>query len=156
MSKSESKNPAIPGDESKATPELSAARTVERWTLSGSAMRGYCQITPRLKGEQEVEVVRKSDYDALKSALANILQGDEGKELPGRSTESPVAPEHSFSCWAPFTARYIAPGEYEVHNKGMTVMFYVEGAAFAEWVAHALTEYDKCLDTIDAKPGTEQ
>lgn len=70
------KNPAISGAESKATPALSADRVVASWTLSESAMRGYCQITPRLKSEQEV--VRKSDYDALKAerdALQEAIKG---------------------------------------------------------------------------------
>lgn len=79
-------NLAVPRAESKAAPALPAAPTVESWTLSESAMRNYCQVTPRFKGEQEV--VRKSDYDALK-AERDALEKSEWKVIDNiRVTES--------------------------------------------------------------------
>lgn len=63
----------------------------------------------------------------------------------------PAAPEYDygFASLGPFTPRRIAPGEYVIENPSATIKIRVEGAAFAEWVARAITQYDKCVNTIE-------
>lgn len=65
------------------------------------------------------------------------------------ATEDCLKHRFGFACCGPFVATRTAPGEYVIQGEN-GIQFRVEGAAFAEWVARALTEYDKCLDAIEA------
>jgi hypothetical protein len=55
----------------------------------------------------------------------------------GESDETPAACEAGrdvFDDWLPLTARRIAPGEYEILTAEGHRLWYMEGAALAEWV----------------------
>lgn len=77
----------------------------------------------------------------------------EAKELSTLPAESPrPAQPRGFSGLGPFRSRRFAPGEYFVESPSGAVCFRVEGAAFAEWVARAMTEYDECPVSHELQP----